>query len=160
MLRWHKPNVFPCRRISLSDCLHRVFGFSPVVQLNCSHTWKLIVHSDRKWYHFVNPIMLLILYYTVATLIRLWLQEPLDQLTVRTEMKICVYILYKVVNIAVIHRIRTAVRFEMNLSDLHTWVIKMRRLSGFRAFKVRGRQLYQCLLLIYTCLYCYSIVIC
>uniref|UniRef100_H2TFE0 Piezo type mechanosensitive ion channel component 2 n=1 Tax=Takifugu rubripes TaxID=31033 RepID=H2TFE0_TAKRU len=66
-----------------------IFGFSPVVQLNCSHTWKLIVHSDRKWYHFVNPIMLLILYYTVATLIRLWLQEPLDQLTVRTEMKIC-----------------------------------------------------------------------
>lgn len=71
----------------LSVCLHRVFGFSPVVQINCSHTWKLIVHSDRKWYHFVNPIMLLILYYTVATLIRLWLQEPLDQLTVRTEMK-------------------------------------------------------------------------
>lgn len=89
MLRWHKPNRFPWRRISLSDCLHRVFGFSPVVQINCSHTWKLIVHSDRKWYHFVNPIMLLILYYTVATLIRLWLQEPLDQLTVRTEMKIC-----------------------------------------------------------------------
>lgn len=41
------------------------------------------MHADRKWYHFVNPIMLLILYYTLATLIRLWLQEPLDQLTVR-----------------------------------------------------------------------------
>lgn len=36
--------------------------------------------------------MLLILYYTVATLIRLWLQEPLDQLTVRTEMKICQHV--------------------------------------------------------------------
>lgn len=78
------------KRVSMptlpSPCLRRVFGFSPVVQINCSHTWKLVVHSDRKWYHFVNPIMLLVLYYTVATLIRLWLQEPLDPPTVRTEM--------------------------------------------------------------------------
>lgn len=66
------------------ECLRRVFGFSPIVQINCSNTWKLVVHADRKWYHFVNPIMLLVLYYTLATLIRLWLQEPLDELTVRT----------------------------------------------------------------------------
>ncbi|MEQ2167182.1 hypothetical protein GOODEAATRI_001456 [Goodea atripinnis] len=61
-----------------------VFGISPIVQTNCSYTWKLIVHPNRKWYHFVNPIMLLILYYTLATLIRLWLQEPINQLMVRT----------------------------------------------------------------------------
>ncbi|XP_039998805.1 piezo-type mechanosensitive ion channel component 2 isoform X2 [Xiphias gladius] len=58
-----------------------VFGISPIVQSNCSYTWKLIVNPELKWYHFVNPIMLLILYYTLATLIRLWLQEPIDQLT-------------------------------------------------------------------------------
>nr|XP_019964666.1 PREDICTED: piezo-type mechanosensitive ion channel component 2 isoform X3 [Paralichthys olivaceus] len=57
------------------------FGISPIIQSNCSYTWKLIVHPERKWYHFVNPIMLLILYYTLATLIRLWLQEPIEQLT-------------------------------------------------------------------------------
>ena len=68
----------------LSLFLCSVFGISPIVQSNCSYTWKLIVHPERKWYHFVNPIMLLILYYTLATLIRLWLQEPIDQLTVRT----------------------------------------------------------------------------
>uniref|UniRef100_A0A3Q4MTG6 Piezo type mechanosensitive ion channel component 2 n=1 Tax=Neolamprologus brichardi TaxID=32507 RepID=A0A3Q4MTG6_NEOBR len=62
-----------------------VFGISPIVQSNCSCTWKLTVHPRRKWYHFVSPIMLLILYYTLATLIRLWLQEPIDQLMVRTE---------------------------------------------------------------------------
>uniref|UniRef100_A0A669DJT6 Piezo type mechanosensitive ion channel component 2 n=1 Tax=Oreochromis niloticus TaxID=8128 RepID=A0A669DJT6_ORENI len=62
-----------------------VFGISPIVQSNCSCTWKLTVHPQRKWYHFVSPIMLLILYYTLATLIRLWLQEPIDQLMVRTE---------------------------------------------------------------------------
>uniref|UniRef100_A0A3Q1K6X9 Uncharacterized protein n=1 Tax=Anabas testudineus TaxID=64144 RepID=A0A3Q1K6X9_ANATE len=61
-----------------------VFGISPIIQSNCSNTWKLTVHPQRKWYHFVNPIMLLILYYTLATLIRLWLQEPIDQLMVRT----------------------------------------------------------------------------
>lgn len=30
--------------------------------------------------------MLLILYYTLATLIRLWLQEPIDQVTVSAQM--------------------------------------------------------------------------
>uniref|UniRef100_A0A3B4TZT6 Piezo type mechanosensitive ion channel component 2 n=1 Tax=Seriola dumerili TaxID=41447 RepID=A0A3B4TZT6_SERDU len=64
------------------------FGISPIVQSNCSYTWKLIVHPERKWYHFVNPIMLLILYYTLATLIRLWLQEPIDQLTVIPQSEI------------------------------------------------------------------------
>ncbi len=68
----------------LSVCLCSVFGISPIVQSNCSYTWKLIMHPERKWNHFVSPIMLLILYYTLATLIRLWLQEPTDQLTVRT----------------------------------------------------------------------------
>ncbi|XP_054870800.1 piezo-type mechanosensitive ion channel component 2 isoform X5 [Amphiprion ocellaris] len=58
----------------------RAFGFSPIIQSNCSYTWKLMVHSDRRWYHFVSPIMLLVLYYTLATLIRLWLQEPIEQL--------------------------------------------------------------------------------
>lgn len=75
-------------RLSLhvSSCVCRVFGFSPIIQNNCSHTWKLIVHPERKWYYFVNPIMLLILYYTLATLIRLWLQEPIDQMTVSVQM--------------------------------------------------------------------------
>uniref|UniRef100_A0A3Q2SU17 Piezo type mechanosensitive ion channel component 2 n=1 Tax=Fundulus heteroclitus TaxID=8078 RepID=A0A3Q2SU17_FUNHE len=69
--------------ISPKDGYISVFGISPIVQTNCSYTWKLIVHPDRRWYHFVNPIMILILYYTLATLIRLWLQEPIDQLMVR-----------------------------------------------------------------------------
>uniref|UniRef100_A0A3Q0T344 Piezo type mechanosensitive ion channel component 2 n=1 Tax=Amphilophus citrinellus TaxID=61819 RepID=A0A3Q0T344_AMPCI len=63
-----------------NDSYISVFGISPIVQSNCSCTWKLTVHPRRKWYHFVSPIMLLILYYTLATLIRLWLQEPIDQL--------------------------------------------------------------------------------
>ncbi|KAL6104091.1 piezo2 [Pungitius sinensis] len=66
-----------------------IFGISPIVQSNCSYTWKLIVHPERKWNHFVNPIVLLLLYYTLATLIRLWLQEPIDQLTDDQDGDMC-----------------------------------------------------------------------
>ncbi|KAM9844577.1 piezo-type mechanosensitive ion channel component 2 [Aulostomus maculatus] len=71
------------------DSYIRIFGMSPIIQSNCSNTWKLIVHSERKWHHFVNPFMLLLLYYTLATLIRLWLQEPLDQLTDSKDDDVC-----------------------------------------------------------------------
>uniref|UniRef100_A0A9J7X3X7 Piezo-type mechanosensitive ion channel component n=1 Tax=Cyprinus carpio carpio TaxID=630221 RepID=A0A9J7X3X7_CYPCA len=53
-----------------------LFGISPVVQTDCSHTWMFRVNPDLEWHHFVNPIMLLVLYYTLATLIRLWLIRP------------------------------------------------------------------------------------
>ncbi|XP_058621660.1 piezo-type mechanosensitive ion channel component 2 isoform X2 [Onychostoma macrolepis] len=55
-----------------------LFGISPAVQTDCSHTWMFRVNPDLEWHHFVNPIMLLVLYYTLATLIRLWLQESED----------------------------------------------------------------------------------
>ncbi|XP_028832958.1 piezo-type mechanosensitive ion channel component 2 isoform X2 [Denticeps clupeoides] len=58
------------------DNITSLFGISPIIQTNCSHTWKLTVNPHLKWFHFVNPIMLLVLYYTLATLIRLWLQDP------------------------------------------------------------------------------------
>ncbi|XP_069548591.1 piezo-type mechanosensitive ion channel component 2 [Brachyistius frenatus] len=75
--------------ISPSDSYISVFGISPIVQTDCSYTWKLIVSPNRKWYHFVSPIMLLILYYTLATLIRLWLQEPIDQLMEDKDDDMC-----------------------------------------------------------------------
>ncbi|TSK16057.1 Piezo-type mechanosensitive ion channel component 2 [Bagarius yarrelli] len=53
-----------------------LFGISPVVLNDCSHTWMFKVNPELDWHHFVNPIMLLVLYYTLATLVRLWLQEP------------------------------------------------------------------------------------
>ncbi|MCJ8745068.1 hypothetical protein PDJAM_G00126250 [Pangasius djambal] len=59
------------------DSYIRLFGISPIIKTNCSSTWKLIVYPDLNWHHFVNPIMLLLLYYTLATLIRLWLQDPM-----------------------------------------------------------------------------------
>ncbi|KAG9356017.1 hypothetical protein JZ751_000861, partial [Albula glossodonta] len=55
-----------------------LFGISSIIETDCSNTWKLSVNPRLGWHHYVNPIMLLVLYYTLATLIRLWLQEPLD----------------------------------------------------------------------------------
>ncbi|XP_064410244.1 piezo-type mechanosensitive ion channel component 2 [Latimeria chalumnae] len=60
------------------DFYARLFGITPVIQTNCSSTWMIIVNPNTNWYHHVNPIMLLVLYYTLATLIRLWLQEPIE----------------------------------------------------------------------------------
>ncbi|GCC27536.1 hypothetical protein chiPu_0005961 [Chiloscyllium punctatum] len=59
------------------DFYARLFGVSPVIQTNCTTTWKIIANPNMPWPQHVNPIMLLLLYYTLATLIRLWLQEPI-----------------------------------------------------------------------------------
>uniref|UniRef100_A0A8C2FTR0 Piezo type mechanosensitive ion channel component 2 n=1 Tax=Cyprinus carpio TaxID=7962 RepID=A0A8C2FTR0_CYPCA len=68
---------FLIKMILLLLFLHSVFGISSIVRTDCSSTWKLAVNSGLNWHHFVNPIMLLVLYYTLATLIRLWLQDPM-----------------------------------------------------------------------------------
>ncbi|KAG8133463.1 hypothetical protein E2320_011256 [Naja naja] len=62
------------------DYYARLFGITPLVQTNCSSTWKLITNQNLNWYHRTNPILLLLLYYTLATLIRLWLNEPIVQM--------------------------------------------------------------------------------
>uniref|UniRef100_A0AAY4BJ86 Piezo-type mechanosensitive ion channel component n=1 Tax=Denticeps clupeoides TaxID=299321 RepID=A0AAY4BJ86_9TELE len=62
-----------------------LFGISPVVLSNCSHTWMFNVNPQLEWHHFVNPIMLLVLYYTLATLIRLWLQDSVDMETKKED---------------------------------------------------------------------------
>ncbi|XP_070990008.1 piezo-type mechanosensitive ion channel component 2 [Oncorhynchus clarkii lewisi] len=61
------------------DSYISLFGISSIIQTDCSSTWRMIVNPDLAWHHFVNPIMLLLLYYTLATLIRLWLQEPIEE---------------------------------------------------------------------------------
>ncbi|KAM9791110.1 piezo-type mechanosensitive ion channel component 2 isoform 5-T6 [Syngnathus typhle] len=75
--------------VAPDDGFIRYFGMSPIIQSDCGRTWKLMVHPKRKWHHFVNPVMLLLLYYTLATLIRLWLQEPIEQLTDDEEEDTC-----------------------------------------------------------------------
>ncbi|KAM7127177.1 piezo-type mechanosensitive ion channel component 2 isoform 4-T4 [Molossus nigricans] len=62
-----------------SDYYARLFGIQPVIQTDCSSTWKIVANRNLTWYQYANPILLLVMYYTLATLIRIWLQEPLVQ---------------------------------------------------------------------------------
>ncbi|XP_072854902.2 piezo-type mechanosensitive ion channel component 2 isoform X3 [Pogona vitticeps] len=62
-----------------NDFYARLFGVTSVIQTNCSSTWKIITNQNLEWYHYTSPILLLLLYYTLATLIRLWLHEPIEQ---------------------------------------------------------------------------------
>ncbi|MEJ1279307.1 piezo-type mechanosensitive ion channel component 2 [Cricetulus griseus] len=62
-----------------NDYYARLFGIKSIIQTDCSSTWKIIVNPQLSWYHHANPILLLVMYYTLATLIRIWLQEPLVQ---------------------------------------------------------------------------------
>ncbi|XP_045314677.1 piezo-type mechanosensitive ion channel component 2 isoform X15 [Leopardus geoffroyi] len=63
-----------------NDYYARLFGIKSVIQTDCSSTWKIVANPDLSWYHHANPIVLLVMYYTLATLIRIWLQEPLGLL--------------------------------------------------------------------------------
>lgn len=85
-----KKNLFkPCEIwCSFSDVvvwvlfnIHRLFGVTSLTQTNCSSTWMIIKNQELHWYHHANPILLLVMYYTLATLIRLWLQEPIVRVT-------------------------------------------------------------------------------
>ncbi|XP_039932391.1 piezo-type mechanosensitive ion channel component 2 isoform X1 [Hirundo rustica] len=60
------------------DFYARLFGVTSLTQTNCSNTWMIIKNQELHWYHYANPILLLVMYYTLATLIRLWLQEPIQ----------------------------------------------------------------------------------
>uniref|UniRef100_A0A8C3XYJ1 Piezo type mechanosensitive ion channel component 2 n=1 Tax=Catharus ustulatus TaxID=91951 RepID=A0A8C3XYJ1_CATUS len=60
------------------DFYARLFGVTSLTQTNCSSTWMIIKNQKLYWYHHANPILLLVMYYTLATLIRLWLQEPIQ----------------------------------------------------------------------------------
>ncbi|XP_057224911.1 piezo-type mechanosensitive ion channel component 2 isoform X1 [Malurus melanocephalus] len=61
------------------DFYARLFGVTSLTQTNCSSTWMIIKNQELYWYHHANPILLLVMYYTLATLIRLWLQEPIQE---------------------------------------------------------------------------------
>ncbi|KAI3355619.1 hypothetical protein L3Q82_018446, partial [Scortum barcoo] len=47
-----------------------VFGLVSVVSVDCADPWRLQVNSELSWFHFSSPLMLLLLYNTVASLWR------------------------------------------------------------------------------------------
>ncbi|KAI4787766.1 hypothetical protein KUCAC02_036264 [Chaenocephalus aceratus] len=49
---------------------HSVLGLLPLVSMDCVDPWRLTVTSDLHWFHFSSPLMVLLLYHTVASLRR------------------------------------------------------------------------------------------
>uniref|UniRef100_A0A8C8BEI5 Piezo type mechanosensitive ion channel component 2 n=1 Tax=Otus sunia TaxID=257818 RepID=A0A8C8BEI5_9STRI len=70
------------------DFYARLFGVTSLTQTNCSSTWMIIKNQELHWYHHANPILLLVMYYTLATLIRLWLQEPIKSVSGEDDKEI------------------------------------------------------------------------
>ncbi|KAM8823349.1 piezo-type mechanosensitive ion channel component 2-like isoform 3-T4 [Spinachia spinachia] len=62
--------AWPPNRTSTS-----VFGLLPLVSVNCSAPWRMQVNSELSWFHFTSPLMLMLLYNTVATL---WRNQLID----------------------------------------------------------------------------------
>ncbi|XP_063768773.1 piezo-type mechanosensitive ion channel component 2-like isoform X2 [Eleginops maclovinus] len=57
--------AWPPNRTSAS-----VLGLLPLVSVDCAAPWRLTVTSDLHWFHYTSPLMLLLLYHTVASLRR------------------------------------------------------------------------------------------
>ncbi|XP_054621092.1 piezo-type mechanosensitive ion channel component 2-like isoform X2 [Dunckerocampus dactyliophorus] len=47
-----------------------VFGMVPLVSVDCTAPWRMQVNTELSWFHFVSPLMLLLLFHTVASLWR------------------------------------------------------------------------------------------
>lgn len=47
-----------------------VLGLVPVVSVDCAAPWRLQVNPELRWFHFAHPLVLLLLYNTVASLWR------------------------------------------------------------------------------------------
>jgi len=57
-----------------------VFGLKALVaQSNCSHPNVLVLDTSHDWPVYVSPGVLLLLYYTVTSLLKLRTHQPLDQ---------------------------------------------------------------------------------
>ncbi|KAM9337588.1 piezo-type mechanosensitive ion channel component 2-like [Symphorus nematophorus] len=52
-----------------------VFGLVSMVSVDCAAPWRLQVNSELSWFHFFSPLMLLLLYNTLASL---WRNQLID----------------------------------------------------------------------------------
>ncbi|XP_072235133.1 piezo-type mechanosensitive ion channel component 2-like [Leuresthes tenuis] len=52
-----------------------LLGLVPLVLADCTAPWRLQVNSELSWFHFSSPLMLLLLYHTVACL---WRNQLID----------------------------------------------------------------------------------
>ncbi|XP_029467744.1 piezo-type mechanosensitive ion channel component 2-like [Rhinatrema bivittatum] len=62
------------------DIYARLFGMTAFVETNVTESWKLKMHHGLTWPAFVNPVILLVLYYTLISLVHQWTEIPMVRL--------------------------------------------------------------------------------
>ncbi|XP_069506230.1 piezo-type mechanosensitive ion channel component 2-like [Ambystoma mexicanum] len=61
------------------DIYARLFGMTAFVRTNLTESWKLHPRPGLTWPAFVNPFLLLILYYTLVMLLHQWASMPMQE---------------------------------------------------------------------------------
>ncbi|XP_030069316.1 piezo-type mechanosensitive ion channel component 2-like [Microcaecilia unicolor] len=61
------------------DIYARLFGMTAFVKTNVTESWKLKMHPGLKWPAFVNPLILLVLYYSLISLLHQWTKIPMQE---------------------------------------------------------------------------------
>ncbi|XP_067410652.1 piezo-type mechanosensitive ion channel component 2-like [Emydura macquarii macquarii] len=58
------------------DIYARLLGMVALIKTNTTEIWKLQVHPGLSWPVFLNPLMLLVLYYSLVMLLQQWALSP------------------------------------------------------------------------------------
>uniref|UniRef100_A0A6Q2ZNI8 Piezo-type mechanosensitive ion channel component n=1 Tax=Esox lucius TaxID=8010 RepID=A0A6Q2ZNI8_ESOLU len=66
----------------------RLFGMTAVIQTNKAEPYSLGVHADVSWPVFTNPIVLLLLYYTLVALLHKWVHITEEQVPIWRLMQL------------------------------------------------------------------------
>nr|XP_048676526.1 piezo-type mechanosensitive ion channel component 2-like [Caretta caretta] len=58
------------------DIYARLLGMVALIKTNTTEIWKLQIHSGLSWPVFLNPLLLLVLYYSLVLLLQQWALSP------------------------------------------------------------------------------------
>ncbi|KAJ3611367.1 hypothetical protein NHX12_021383 [Muraenolepis orangiensis] len=59
-----------------------------LVSVDCTAPWWLRVNGALSWYHYTNPLLLLLLYYTVATVCTMKVTNRIEEDSMESEQPI------------------------------------------------------------------------
>uniref|UniRef100_A0A1B8XYI5 Piezo TM1-24 domain-containing protein n=1 Tax=Xenopus tropicalis TaxID=8364 RepID=A0A1B8XYI5_XENTR len=67
------------------DLYARLFGMTAIIRTNSTQSWIIHLHHDLQWPVFLNPLILLLMYYTLVMLLDQWNQIPVVYCEQETE---------------------------------------------------------------------------
>ncbi|XP_041431756.1 piezo-type mechanosensitive ion channel component 2 [Xenopus laevis] len=72
------------------DLYARLFGMTAIIRTNGTKTWIIHLHHELQWPVFLNPLILLFMYYTLVMLLNNWNKVPMVNCCQETEEKMVV----------------------------------------------------------------------